>query len=142
MDLSAEELQEAAADLQTMALQGRAFFDLQPTPTPDSHGAPRQGPETAIPYQSANPLAGLQDYGFRHLGDKNGAAPASACGRRERPRTVNLVVMFQGTAPPLTVVDLQARIGAEWHQLKAPNPRPSRSLSESRRTRPLSHRKK
>ena len=31
-------------------------------------------------------------------------------------------VMFQGTAPPLTVVELQARVGAEWQQVKATNP--------------------
>ncbi|CAE7353220.1 secG [Symbiodinium sp. CCMP2592] len=31
-------------------------------------------------------------------------------------------IMFQGTAPPLTAVDLQAAIATEWHQLKDNNP--------------------
>ncbi|CAE7236368.1 secG [Symbiodinium sp. CCMP2592] len=31
-------------------------------------------------------------------------------------------ILFQGTAPPLTVVDAQATIAAEWNRLKSSNP--------------------
>ena len=140
MDLegvTAEELQEAAAELthlQTMALQGRALLDFQAPPVPGSEAhsvlppssdtggcTHKQVPEPSRDRGPTQQVPQAERKGSRGEGatpNSHGSTPAPTHGCPERPGTINLVDHVSGTA----VVDQQARIGAEWQQLKATNP--------------------
>eukprot|EP00439_Symbiodinium_sp_Y106_P002063 s9624_g1.t1 len=99
------------ASSQTQEQQGRGRRRQYPADQLTAnaeHQQPGSAPSRAL--VSATLVAKMAQLLLRHADALNGLEQSTSW------------VMFQGTAPPLTVVDLQARVGAEWHQLKATNP--------------------
>ena len=99
------------ASSQTQEQQGRGRrrqYPADQSPTNAELQQPGSAPSRAL--VSAALVAKMAQLLLRHADALNGLEQSTSW------------VMFQGTAPPLTVVDLQARVGAEWHQLKATNP--------------------